>query len=299
MSTEQSLTMEYISENSVACVGELDSVGYYLRQAGEAPLLTKEEEYHLAGQAAEGEREAKDRLICANLRLVVSLAKKYAMYTQSLTLLDLVQEGNLGLIKAVDRYDRTLGYRFSTYATWWIKQAIMRSIADKDRTIRLPVHFEGDVRKVHQALRDLQQKKESFSSKELSAMTGFSIEKVEQIICSSSQTISLDTPVGEDSNSVLGHFIEDESSLSPEGNAINTMMNLEIEKQLSYLKPREQTVILMRFGLSGYEPHTLEQVGNYMGVTRERVRQIEVRALRRLRHPSRSKYLREFLSDLA
>lgn len=272
-----------------------DSIKMYLLQAGECPLLTQEEEYHLAELSAQGNREAKNKLVCSNLRLVVSIAKKHEAYVQSLTLLDLIQEGNLGLMKAVERYDYTLGYRFSTYATWWIRQAITRGIADQDRTIRLPVHYREDVKQVHYALRKLDHEQESFTTKDLSKITGFTLEKVDKIMMDSASTISLNTPIGDDSTNFLSDFIEDKTILSPEDSAICAMLKEEINKQLLTLKPREQIVVNMRFGLNGYIPHTLEEVGSHMGVTRERIRQIEASALRRLRVLKRSKFLVDFI----
>lgn len=272
-----------------------DPIKMYLLQAGEAPLLTKEEEYHLAQLSAQGNSKAKNRLICSNLRLVVSIAKKHESYVQSLTLLDLIQEGNIGLMKAVERYDYTLGYRFSTYATWWIRQAVTRGIAEQDRTIRLPVHYREDVNTLNHTLRQLNQEQESFTTQDVSEITGFSVERIEQIMMDSASTISLDTPISEDNTSFLGDFIEDKTILPPEESMVYTMLKEEINKQLLSLKPREQMVVNMRFGLNGYMPHTLEEVGNHIGVTRERIRQIEARALRILRSPNRRKFLIDFM----
>lgn len=272
-----------------------DSIKMYLLQAGESPLLTQQEEYQLAKLAVQGNKEAKNRLVCSNLRLVVSIAKKHEPYVQSLTLLDLIQEGNIGLMKAVERYDYSMGFRFSTYATWWIRQAITRGIADQDRTIRLPVHYKDDVNLVHQILRQLDHEQESFTTQDVSDLTGFSIEKIDKILMNSASIASLDTPLGDDNSCFLGDFIEDKSILSPEESVTDIMLKEEINKQLSSLKPREQTVVNMRFGLNGHIPHTLEEVGNHIGVTRERIRQIENRALSRLRVAKRSKHLVDFL----
>lgn len=272
-----------------------DSIRMYLLQAGEAPLLTQQEEHQLAKLSAQGNKEAKNRLVCSNLRLVVSIAKKHEPYVQSLTLLDLIQEGNIGLMKAVERYDYSMGYRFSTYATWWIRQAINRGIADQDRTIRLPVHYKDDVNLVHQVLRKLDHEQESFTTQDVSDLTGFSVEKIDKILMNSASIISLDTPIGDDNSCFLGDLIEDKTLSSPEESVTDIMLKEEINKQLSSLKPREQTVVNMRFGLNGHIPHTLEEVGNHIGVTRERIRQIETRALNRLRVAKRSKHLVDFL----
>ena len=272
-----------------------DPIKMYLLQAGEAPLLTQEEEYQLAQLSAQGNKKAKNRLICSNLRLVVSIAKKHESYVQSLTLLDLIQEGNIGLMKAVERYDYTLGYRFSTYAPWWIRQAVTRGIAEQDRTIRLPVHYREDVNMLNSTLRQLNQEQDSFTTQDVSDITGFSVERIERIMVDSASTISLDTPIGDDNASFLSDFIEDKTILSPEESVVDTMLKEEIKKQLLSLKPREQMVVNMRFGLNGYMPHTLEEVGNHIGVTRERIRQIEARALRTLRSPNRRKFLIDFM----
>ncbi|MEG2082667.1 MAG: sigma-70 family RNA polymerase sigma factor [Oscillospiraceae bacterium] len=273
-----------------------DSVKYYLSIAGKAPLLTKEEECRLAILVAKGDKKAKNTLVCANLRLVISIAKKYAAGTRSLSLLDLIQEGNLGLIKAADRYDYTLGFRFSTYATWWIRQAITRGISDQDRTIRLPVHMGEEVRKVQKASQQLSSQQHKLGDyEELSDLTGIDKDRVEKILQVTATTVSLDAPIGDDDTSSFGDFIVDQDNDSPEEVATNSMMKLEIDKQLSTLNEREQMIINMRFGTSGETPHTLEEVGDYFGLTRERIRQIEAKALRKLRHPSRSKYLKDFI----
>lgn len=285
--------------NTSTYVDETDSVKHYLMQAGKADLLNQSEEYELAVRAKEGDKDAKNELVCANLRLVISIAKKYAVSTKSLELLDLVQEGNLGLLKAVERYEPSLGFRFSTYATWWIRQAITRGIADQDRVIRLPVHVGEDIRKVQRA----SQHYDSLSSEngggnqfeKIADQTGMSAEKVERMMQISRHTVSLDTPIDDEQTSTLGDFIEDRTSETPDDFALVSIMKEEIEKQLSTLKPREKTILYMRFGLNGQEPCTLEEVGDYIGVTRERIRQIEAKALRKLRHPTRSKYLRDFL----
>lgn len=292
MSTQKSSNA--IKENIATHFYEADSVRHYLEQSGKTPLLDKNEENRLATLAVRGDGNAKNKLICANLRLVISIAKKYAGRTQSLSLLDLIQEGNLGLIKAVDRYDPTLGYRFSTYATWWIRQAITRGIEGQDRMIRLPVHLGEDVRKVLKILQKYNLQSES-CYKKIATVTGFSVEKIEQMLQIAKPTMSLDVPLGDDENSSLCNFVEDKTAASPECIATDSVLKEEIEKQLCTLNPREQTVLNMRFGLSGKKPCTLEEVGKHVGVTRERIRQIEAKALQKLRHPSRSKYLQDFV----
>lgn len=272
-----------------------DTVKHYMQQAGEAELLTKEEEYELAVRVKQGSREAKNQLICSNLRLVVSIAKKYAVSTKSLEFLDLIQEGNLGLLKAVERFDPSLGFRFSTYATWWIRQAITRGIADQDRMIRLPVHVGEKVRKIRFASQRCNGFSRDSRYEQIAGQTGLDVEKVEEMLKIASPVVSLDLPVDEEQSTTLGDFIEDRTTVMPETAAVNSVMRDEIEKHLSILKPREKKILYLRFGLGGNDPCTLEEVGNYIGVTRERIRQIEMRALRKLRHPSRSKYLRDFI----
>ncbi|MEG1537502.1 MAG: sigma-70 family RNA polymerase sigma factor [Clostridiales bacterium] len=295
MSVQTAIDEHATAENSQAYAVNMDSLKQYFIRAGEAPLLSKEEERYLAVCTAQGDCNAKNKMICSNLRLVINIAKKYAPGVRTLSLLDLIQEGNLGLLKAVERYDYSRGFRFSTYATWWIRQAITRGIADQDRTIRLPVHLGEDTRKIMKASQQCTQQQLSSTCAELATITGFAQQKIEQILRVSAPTVSLDVPIGDDGTSVLGNFIEDKTVDLPEEAAMAVMMKLEIDKQLSTLNQREQTVINMRFGLGENRPHTLEEVGNYIGVTRERIRQIEAKALRKLRHPSRSNCLREFI----
>lgn len=289
----------YTKVNMAKDSEEMDMVKHYLKQAGKARLLNKREEYALAVRAKQGDNEAKNKLICANLRLVISIAKKYAASTKSLELLDLIQEGNLGLLKAVERYEPSLGFRFSTYATWWIRQAITRGIADQDRMIRLPVNVGEDVRKVqcashhYDSLSDKNHNEEQL--KKIAIKTGMPVEKVERMMQISRRTVSLDMPISDEQSNTLGDLIEDRTSEMPDDFAFVSIMKEEIEKQLSTLNPREKTILDMRFGLNGKEPCTLEEVGNYIGVTRERIRQIEAKALRKLRHSTRSKYLKDFL----
>lgn len=273
-----------------------DSVRDYIAVAGKAPLLTKEKEIELAKKIGCGDENAKNILICSNLRLVISIAKKYTN-THSLSFLDLIQEGNLGLIKAVERYDYEMGFRFSTYATWWVRQAITRGIADTDRTIRLPVHMHETVRKVMKTVQILEQDDNLLIDMEqLAKETDMSEKTIEQVFRIAASPISLDTPIGDDGTSFLGDFIEGTNIDSPEESALDSSMKMEINKQLETLNERERKILEMRFGLNQEYQQTLEQVGNYFGVTRERIRQIEEKALQKLRHPNRSKYLRGLLN---
>ena len=274
-----------------------DSMKLYLKQAGETELLTAEEECELAEQILDGNEDAKDKLICANLRLVISIAKKYARRARSMTIEDLIQEGNCGLMKAADKFDPSKGYRFSTYATWWIRQSITRAIADQDRMVRLPVHRSEQIQKVkiaaglsHQLSGD-----DNIDYEKISELTGFDQKTVEKALEYSDRILSLDTPVGDDETATLGHFVEDTKSISPEDAAADNARRKAIYEQLDTLRPREKKVLEMRFGLLNNKPCTLEETGNRLGVTRERIRQIEVNALRRLRAGSRRKELAELL----
>ena len=292
---EESISEEAEKEAANYSSSGSDPVKDYLAAAGKAPLLTAKQEVELAKRIQAGDQDAKDRMICSNLRLVICLAKKYTN-THSLSFLDLIQEGNLGLIKAVERYDYNLGFRFATYATWWIRQAITRGIADTDRTIRLPVHMVETVRKVMRsaqgieqeggAFLDIQQVANDLDMEEVSVKRAFHIAP---------HPVSLETPIGDDGTSFLGDFIEDSEIVSPEEGAVSSFLQMEIMKQLLTLTERERKVLEMRFGLNNGQPHTLEQVGEYLCVTRERIRQIESKALRKLRHPNHSKYLKDFL----
>ncbi len=272
---------------------QFDSVQMYLREIGQVPLLTTPEEVKLAKRVAQGNEEAKQKLTQANLRLVVSIAKKYAGRSRNLSLLDLIQEGNIGLFKAVEKFDYTKGYKFSTYATWWIRQAITRALADQARTIRIPVHMVETISKYTQIRRSLLQNlgREPLTE-EIAAEMGEPIEKVRQIQKISQETISLETPVGEsEEESLLGEFVKDEKSLSPSQIAGKKLLRKRLEEILIDLSPREQRILSMRFGLKDGITHTLEEVGQEFGVTRERIRQIEAKALEKMRQHEKSKRL--------
>ena len=270
-----------------------DSLGSYLRQSGKTGLLSAQEEQQLAQRSRAGDQQAREKLICANLRLVVSIAKRYTRGARSMTLQDLIQEGNCGLMRAAEKFDPAMGYKFSTYATWWIRQAITRALADQDRMVRLPVHMTDKVRKVQQAVGCSRQENEEtgLDYGQLSEMTGMSEETVEEVLQLADRTVSLDAPTGEDDSAVMSNFIEDPNAVSPEEVAAEQAVHNALEQQLDTLKPREKRVLEMRFGLDEARCYTLEEVGEELGVTRERVRQIEAHALRELRRPSRKKYL--------
>jgi len=273
-----------------------DPVRMYLKEIGKISLLGTEEELKLSKRVEEGDEEAKRILAESNLRLVVSIAKRYV--GRNLSFLDLIQEGNIGLMKAVDKFDASKGYKFSTYATWWIRQAITRAIADQAKTIRVPVHMVETINRLKKIQRQmtLELNREP-TEKELAKKMGTTEEKVREIFKISQDPLSLETPIGEEDDSHLGDFLKDESSMSPEEYAINEVLKDEIQEVLCTLTPREEEVLKLRFGLNGGTCHTLEEVGNMFGVTRERIRQIEAKALRKLRHPSRSRKLKDYLSD--
>ncbi len=271
-----------------------DPVKVYLRDIGKIPLLTAEEEISLAQRIAQNDKAAKDRLIKANLRLVVSIAKKYS--GRGLQFLDLIQEGNLGLIKAVEKFDPSKGFKFSTYATWWIRQAITRAIADQARTIRIPVHMVETINKVKKASSQLlHENGKEPTADEIADFLEMPVDKVREIMRVAQEPVSLETPIGEEEDSHLGDFIPDEDALAPIDAASQAMLKEAIEQVLKTLTPREAKVIKMRFGLDDGHPHTLEEVGKEFSVTRERIRQIEAKALRKMRNPQRSKKLRDFL----
>ena len=271
-----------------------DPVRMYLKEIGKVPLLTSEREKELAERMSVGDEEAKTELVEANLRLVVSIAKRYV--GKGMFFLDLIQEGNLGLMKAVDKFDYTKGYKFSTYATWWIRQAITRAIADQARTIRIPVHMVETIHKVSRYQRQmLQELGREPTPAEIGEKMGMSAEKVREIMKVALDPVSLETPIGEEEDSHLGDFIPDEDTPSPADDASATILREMIERELNTLTPREAHVIKLRFGLYDGRTRTLEEVGKEFDITRERIRQIESKALRKLRHPSRARHLRGFL----
>ncbi|MBQ3964629.1 MAG: RNA polymerase sigma factor RpoD [Firmicutes bacterium] len=271
-----------------------DPVRMYLKEIGKVPLLTGEEEVELAQRMEEGDEEAKQKLCEANLRLVVSIAKRYV--GRGMLFLDLIQEGNLGLIKAVDKFNWRKGFKFSTYATWWIRQAITRSIADQARTIRIPVHMVETINKLMRVQRQLiQEYGREPTPEEIAAEMDLSVEKVREIIKIAQEPVSLETPIGEEEDSHLGDFIPDDDVPAPADAAARSMLREQLMEVLDTLTEREQKVLKLRFGLEDGRTRTLEEVGKQFDVTRERIRQIEAKALRKLRHPSRSKKLKDFL----
>ncbi|MBL0388336.1 RNA polymerase sigma factor RpoD [Tumebacillus sp. ITR2] len=271
-----------------------DPVRMYLKEIGRVPLLSAEEEIKLAQRIEEGDEEAKRRLAEANLRLVVSIAKRYV--GRGMLFLDLIQEGNMGLIKAVEKFDYNKGYKFSTYATWWIRQAITRAIADQARTIRIPVHMVETINKLIRISRQLlQELGREPSAEEIAAEMDMSPDKVREILKIAQEPVSLETPIGEEDDSHLGDFIEDQDALAPADAAAYELLKEQLEDVLDTLTEREENVLRLRFGLDDGRTRTLEEVGKVFGVTRERIRQIEAKALRKLRHPSRSKRLKDFL----
>ena len=285
------------SENSFTERGNAeDPVRMYLKEIGRIPLLSSEEEIELAKRMEEGDEEAKKKLSEANLRLTVSIAKRYS--GRGMQFLDLIQEGNLGLIKAVEKFDYRKGYKFSTYATWWIRQSITRAIADQARTIRIPVHMVETMNRVNRTSRRLlQEYGREPTPEEIAEAMNLPVERVLEISKISQEPVSLETPIGEEEDSHLGDFIQDEHIPVPADEAAHTLLREQLEKVMDTLSEREQKVLALRFGLEDGKPHTLEEVGREFQVTRERIRQIEAKALRKLRHPTRSRKLRDFLEE--
>ena len=294
LSEEEEIDMENIDLSVPEGVSIEDPVRMYLKEIGKVPLLSAEEEIKLAQRMEEGDEEAKKRLAEANLRLVVSIAKRYV--GRGMLFLDLIQEGNLGLIKAVEKFDYRKGYKFSTYATWWIRQAITRAIADQARTIRIPVHMVETINKLIRVSRQLlQELGREPTPEEIAEEMHMSVERVREILKISQEPVSLETPIGEEEDSHLGDFIQDDNVPVPADAAAFTMLKEQLEDVLSTLTDREQKVLRLRFGLDDGRARTLEEVGKEFNVTRERIRQIEAKALRKLRHPSRSRKLKDYL----
>ena len=290
----EELKLDEITDTSFEGISVDDPVRMYLREIGKIPLLTFDEELNLAKRILEGDEEAKQKLAESNLRLVVSIAKKYV--GRGMLFLDLIQEGNMGLIKAVEKFDYTKGFKFSTYATWWIRQAITRAIADQARTIRIPVHMVETINKLIRTSRNLlQQMGREPTPEEIAKEMEIPVEKVVEIQKIAQDPVSLETPIGEEEDSHLGDFIQDEDSPAPHDAASYTLLKEQLEEVMNTLTPREAKVLKLRFGLEDGKFRTLEEVGKEFNVTRERIRQIEAKALRKLRHPSRSKKLRDYM----
>ena len=290
----EELKLDEITDTSFEGISVDDPVRMYLREIGKIPLLTFDEELDLAKRILEGDEEAKQKLAESNLRLVVSIAKKYV--GRGMLFLDLIQEGNMGLIKAVEKFDYTKGFKFSTYATWWIRQAITRAIADQARTIRIPVHMVETINKLIRTSRNLlQQMGREPTPEEIAKEMEIPVEKVVEIQKIAQDPVSLETPIGEEEDSHLGDFIQDEDSPAPHDAASYTLLKEQLEEVMNTLTPREAKVLKLRFGLEDGKSRTLEEVGKEFNVTRERIRQIEAKALRKLRHPSRSKKLRDYM----
>ena len=293
---EDAIDVEHIDLSVPEGIGVDDPVRMYLKEIGKVPLLSPDEEIELAKKIELGDEEAKKKLAESNLRLVVSIAKRYA--GRGMQLLDLIQEGNLGLIKAVEKFDYRKGYKFSTYATWWIRQAITRAIADQARTIRIPVHMVETINRLVRTQRQLVQKLgREATPEELAKELDMPVERVREIMKISQDPVSLETPIGEEEYSHLGDFIQDNNVEVPADAATYTLLHEQLMDVLSTLTEREQKVLRLRFGLDDGRPRTLEEVGRQFNVTRERIRQIEAKALRKLRHPSRSKILKDYLDE--
>ncbi len=294
LSEEDEVDMKKIDLSVPDGISIEDPVRMYLKEIGKVPLLTADEEVELARRMSEGDEEAKNRLAEANLRLVVSIAKRYV--GRGMLFLDLIQEGNLGLIKAVEKFDYQKGFKFSTYATWWIRQAITRAIADQARTIRIPVHMVETINKLIRVSRQLlQELGREPSPEELAQAADMPVERVREILKISQEPVSLETPIGEEEDSHLGDFIQDDNVPVPAEAAAQTLLKEQLDEVLDTLTEREQKVLRLRFGMNDGRARTLEEVGKEFDVTRERIRQIEAKALRKLRHPSRSRKLRDYL----
>ena len=290
----EEIKLEDMDVSNIEGVSVDDPVRMYLREIGKIPLLSYEEEAELAQRILKGDEEAKQKLAESNLRLVISIAKKYV--GRGMLFLDLIQEGNMGLIKAVEKFDYNKGFKFSTYATWWIRQAITRAIADQARTIRIPVHMVETINKLIRTSRQLlQQNGREPTPEEIAKEMEISVEKVMEIQKIAQDPVSLETPIGEEDDSHLGDFIQDEDSPAPQDSAAHTLLREQLEEVMDTLTPREAMVLKLRFGLEDGKARTLEEVGKQFDVTRERIRQIEAKALRKLRHPSRSKKLRDYM----
>ncbi|MBP3925856.1 MAG: RNA polymerase sigma factor RpoD, partial [Clostridium sp.] len=297
LSEEEEIDMENIDLNVPEGINIEDPVRMYLKEIGKVPLLTPEEEVEMAKRMELGDESAKKRLAEANLRLVVSIAKRYV--GRGMQFLDLIQEGNLGLIKAVEKYDYSKGFKFSTYATWWIRQAITRAIADQARTIRIPVHMVETINRLIRTSRQLlQELGREPQPEEIAERMDLPVDRVREIMKISQDPVSLETPIGEEEDSHLGDFIQDDHVEVPADAATYTLLHEQLMEVLKTLTEREQKVLRLRFGLDDGRPRTLEEVGKEFNVTRERIRQIEAKALRKLRHPSRSKKLKDYLDDV-
>ena len=293
---EEEIDVEHLDLSVPEGVSLEDPVRMYLKEIGKIPLLGLEDEVELAKKMELGDPEARKRLAESNLRLVVSIAKRYV--GRGMQFLDLIQEGNLGLIKAVEKFDYTKGYKFSTYATWWIRQAITRAIADQARTIRIPVHMVETINRLVRTSRQLlQELGREPTTEEIAARVDLPVERVSEIMKMSQEPVSLETPIGEEEDSHLGDFIQDDNVLVPQDAAAFTLLHEQLMEVLLTLTEREQKVLRLRFGLDDGRPRTLEEVGKQFSVTRERIRQIEAKALRKLRHPSRSKKLKDYLDE--
>ena len=293
---EEEIDVEHLDLSVPEGVSLEDPVRMYLKEIGKIPLLGMEDEVELAKKMELGDPEARKRLAESNLRLVVSIAKRYV--GRGMQFLDLIQEGNLGLIKAVEKFDYTKGYKFSTYATWWIRQAITRAIADQARTIRIPVHMVETINRLGRTSRQLlQELGREPTTEEIAARLDLPVERVSEIMKMSQEPVSLETPIGEEEDSHLGDFIQDDNVLVPQDAAAFTLLHEQLMEVLLTLTEREQKVLRLRFGLDDGRPRTLEEVGKQFNVTRERIRQIEAKALRKLRHPSRSKKLKDYLDE--